>query len=217
MNDKHDGGVRRQSTHRRTRADERIADLDTSAAALTEEIAQLKQRLEAAEQEAAENRAGWQRAAADMANFRRRTESEREQSLGLANESLLRKLLTVVDDFDRALAQMPPDLATLGWAEGIWVIDRKLRQLLESEGLTSIEAEGKPFDPHEHEAVAQQPSSAVPDGTVVSEIQRGYRVRDRVLRPAMVIVAKNDDDGSTEKTPQATNTETGQEATGGKE
>ena len=212
MNEKHDGGVRRQSTHRRTRADERIAELDTSAAALTGEIAQLKQRLEAAE-----NRAGWQRAAADMANFRRRTESEREQSLGLANESLLRKLLTVVDDFDRALAQMPPDLARLGWAEGIWVIDRKLRQLLESEGLAPIEAEGKPFDPHEHEAIAQQPSSAVPDGTVLSEIQRGYRVRDRVLRPAMVIVARNDDDGSTETTPQATNTETGQEATGGKE
>ena len=174
-----------------TRAQERVAELDTSPAALAAEIEDLRAQLRAAQQEAQENRAGWQRTAADFSNFRRRTEQDREQSLGLANESLLSKLLAIVDDFDRAIAQMPPDLRQLGWIEGIVAIDRKLRQLLESEGLTPIEAEGHPFDPHQHEAVVQEETSSVAEGTVTSELQRGYRIRDRVLRPAMVAVAKS--------------------------
>ena len=173
-----------------TRAQERVAELDTSPAALAAEIEDLRAQLRAAQQEAQENRAGWQRTAADFSNFRRRTEQDREQTLGLANESLLSKLLAIVDDFDRAIAHMPPDLRQVGWIEGIVAIDRKLRQLLESEGLTPIEAEGHPFDPHQHEAVVQEETSSVPEGTVASELQRGYRIRDRVLRPAMVAVAK---------------------------
>jgi molecular chaperone GrpE len=233
MND-HDRGVRRpiRTPRRRTRAEERIAGLDTSPAALANELAEVKERLAVAEQEAAENKAGWQRAAADMANFRRRTELEREQTLGLANESLLRKLLTVADDFDRAMSQMPPELATTGWAEGLWAIDRKLRQLLESEGLTPIEAEGKPFDPREHDAIAHEETTAVPDGTVLSEFQKGYRIRDRVLRPSLVTVANNPtsgghaavaDDPTTTRRPaladgpdnEPSSTQTGREAAGG--
>ena len=77
----------------------------------------------------------------------------------------------------------------MGWIEGIVLLDRKLRALLESEGVTPIEAVGRPFDPREHEAIASVPATGKPDGEVVAEIQRGYRVRDRVLRPAMVAVA----------------------------
>jgi molecular chaperone GrpE len=184
---RHNGDDRPPS--QRTRADERIAELDTSPARLAAEIEELKAQLEEASREAIENRAGWQRTAADFANYRRRTEQDREQNLGLANDALLSKLLAIVDDFDRALAQMPPELERAGWTEGIVAIDRKLRQLLESEGLTPIESEGQPFDPHQHEAVMQQQTADVPEGTVTKELQRGYRVRDRILRPAMVAVA----------------------------
>jgi molecular chaperone GrpE len=176
---------------RKTRAEERIAELDTSPAALADQLDELKQHLAAAEREAAENKAAWQRSAADFSNYRRRTEQEREASLGLANEMLLLKLLAVVDDFDRALAAMPPELEHLGWVEGLWLVERKLRALLESEGVTPIEAEGKPFDPREHEAVMHEETDRAPDDTVIGELQRGYRIRDRVLRPALVNVAKN--------------------------
>jgi molecular chaperone GrpE len=178
-------------TLRRTRAEERTAELDTSPTALLAQLEELRGQLIAAEQEAAENKAGWQRNAADFANYRRRTELDREQNLGLANEALLSKLLTIVDDFDRAIAQMPSELRQIPWAEGIAAIDRKLRQLLDSEGLTPIEAQGRPFDPHQHEAVVQEETTKVPEGTVTAEFQRGYRLRDRVLRPALVAVAKS--------------------------
>jgi molecular chaperone GrpE len=153
------------------------------------EIEQLRGQLETAKALAAEHLAGLQRTAADFANFKRRTAEDRERELGLASESLLRKLLAIVDDFDRALDSMPEELKGVGWIEGIVLLDRKLRQLLESEGVTPIESIGRPFDPREHEAIASVPGSGRPEGEVVAEMQRGYRVRDRVLRPAMVAVA----------------------------
>ena len=152
-------------------------------------VEELSAQLEVAKGLAAEHLASLQRTAADFANFKRRTAEDRERDLGLASESLLRKLLAVADDFDRALEAMPDDLRGVGWIEGIVLLDRKLRALLESEGVTPIEAVGRPFDPREHEAVANVAASGRPDGEVVAEIQRGYRVRDRVLRPAMVAVA----------------------------
>lgn len=178
----------KQNRHR-TRAEERIAELDTSPDALAQEVEQLRVELETARQEAQQSTQGWQRTAADFANYKRRTEQDREQTLGLANEALLSKLLAIVDDFDRAIANMPPELRELGWVEGIVAIDRKLRLLLDSEGLTPIEALGQPFDPREHEAVVREERPNVPEGTITAELQRGYRIRDRVLRPAMVAVA----------------------------
>lgn len=179
------------STHK-TRAQERIEALGTpTATQLLERIAQLETELAAARGEAGDNLAGWQRATADFQNYRRRTEQEREQLLGLANESLLRKVLSIVDDFDRAIEAMPSELAKLSWVEGIAAIDRKLRSLLESEGVTPIEAAGRPFDPREHEALTHEETTKAPDETVIGEIQRGYRIRDRVLRPSLVSVAKN--------------------------
>jgi molecular chaperone GrpE len=175
---------------KRTRAEERIAALDTSPTKLLAELEEVRAQLETTQQESAENKAGWQRTAADYANYRRRTELDREQNLGLANEALLSKLLAIVDDFDRAIANKPDELAKAPWVDGIVAIDRKLRQLLDSEGLTPIEAEGQMFDPHQHEAIVQVESDKVPEGTVTAELQRGYRLRDRVLRPSLVAVAK---------------------------
>jgi molecular chaperone GrpE len=212
MNDRkrgHNGGDR--CGRRSTRAEERIAELDTSPARLVGEIDSLRAQLEEARREADENRTGWQRTAADFSNFRRRTEQDRQANLGLANEALLAKLLAIVDDFDRAIAQMPPELRSVSWVEGIVAIDRKLRQLLDSEGLTPIEAQGQPFDPHEHEAVLQEETESVPEGTVTQELQRGYRLRDRILRPALVAVAKSPRDGAdsaTNSTNSTTNHDT---------
>jgi molecular chaperone GrpE len=154
---------------------------------------ELSGQLEAAKALAAEHLASLQRTAADFANFRRRTTEDRERELGLASESLLRKLLAIVDDFDRALEAMPEELRSVAWIEGVVLLDRKLRALLESEGVTAIEVVGQPFDPREHEAITTVPGTGRPEGEVVAEIQRGYRVRDRVLRPAMVAVAAGDD------------------------
>ena len=91
--------------------------------------------------------------------------------------------------YDRALATTPEDLAGSSWVEGMWLIERKLRQILEAEGLTSVDSLGQPFDPYLHEAVAHIESDA-PEGTVINEHQKAYRLHDRVIRPAMVTVAK---------------------------
>ncbi|MGH2468331.1 MAG: nucleotide exchange factor GrpE [Candidatus Limnocylindrales bacterium] len=197
MDETHEGpdGLDVAPTRRRhrTRAEERIAALEAPAsrAELLLRTEELEGELQAARQEAGDSKVAWQRTAADFANFRRRTEQEREATLGLASELLLLKVVTLADDFDRALASAPVELADSGWLEGIEAIDRKLRQLLESEGVTPLEAQGQPFDPREHEAVSQVETAEVPDDTVISELQRGYRIRDRILRPALVSVAKN--------------------------
>jgi molecular chaperone GrpE len=152
---------------------------------------QLAQYLEAAKTLAAEHLSTLQRTAADFANYKRRTAEDRERDLGLASDSLLRKLLGVADDFDRALDHMPEEFKEAGWIEGIALVDRKLRALLESEGVTQIESVGRAFDPREHEAIASVSGTGQPDGQIIDEIQRGYRVRDRVLRPALVAVASD--------------------------
>lgn len=136
--------------------------------------------------------AALQRERAEFVNFKRRTAEEREAMLGLAAEGLIRKVLALADDFDRAIEHRPDDGgAESGWVEGIVAIDRKLRQLLESEGVTAIEAApGSRFDPHQHEAVANVPNTGRPGGEIVDELRRGYRLRDRVIRPALVAVAE---------------------------
>ena len=100
----------------------------------------------------------------------------------------------VADDFDRAIEARPASIAEDPWFEGIAAIDRKLRLLLESEGVTAIDAApGRPFDPREHEAIANVPGTDRPEGEIVEEIRRGYRLRDRVIRPALVAVATTAD------------------------
>lgn len=194
MNDHHNGAENAASQpapRQRTRAEERIEALDTSAAALTEELEELRERAERAELEAAENKAAWQRSAADFQNYRRRVDQQRDEEAALANEILLVKLLTVADDFDRAIEHVPAEEQHSPWVEGIGAIERKLRAVLESEGVSAADpAVGQPFDPREHEAIAHEESDDVPEGTVLREFQRGYRIRDRVLRPALVSVAK---------------------------
>ncbi len=177
-------------TPHKTRAQERIEALDVRPSALLEQIETLKAELAAAKSGAEEYLAGLQRERAEFINFKRRTAEEREASLGLASESLLRKVLALADDFDRAIEARPPELAGNGWVEGIAAIDRKLRVLLESEGVAPIvAAPGTRFDPREHEAIVNVADGNRHEGEIVDELQRGYRLRDRVLRPALVAVA----------------------------
>ena len=174
----------------RTRAQERIDELDVSPTKLLAEIEALKGELAATGAKAEEYLAGLQRERAEFSNFRRRTAEEREQMLGLASEDLIRKVLAIADDFDLAIDNRPPDLGDHSWVEGVAAIDRKLRTLLESEGVTAIEAEpGTPFDPREHEAIANVPGNGLPEGSIAHVVRRGYKLRDRVIRPALVAVA----------------------------
>jgi len=144
--------------------------------------------------------AALQRERAEFVNFKRRTSEEREAMLGLAAESLIRKVLAIADDFDLAVEHRPETGVDEAWVEGIAAIDRKLRALLDSEGVTGIDATpGMHFDPHEHEAVANVPGTGRPGGEIVEELRRGYRLRDRVIRPALVAVAE--DAGATESEP----------------
>ena len=177
---------------RRTRAQERADAIDVSPTALIAQIEKLTAELDTARKEAEEYLEALQRERAEFQNFRRRTAEERLRELGLAGEDLIRKVLTVADDFDRAIEARPESIAHDPWFVGIAAIDRKLRQLLESEGVTAVDATaGKPFDPREHEAIANVPDTGRQEGEIVEEVRRGYRLRDRVIRPALVAVAAN--------------------------
>jgi molecular chaperone GrpE len=190
----------------RTRAQERIDEIDISPTKLLAQIDQLKHELETIGAQAAEYLAGLQRERAEFTNFRRRTADERERDAGLAADGLLRKVVALADDFDRAIEARPEALAADPWVEGVAAIDRKLRQLLESEGVTPIEVvPGAPFDPRQHEALVTVPGSGHPEGSVVAELQRGYRIRDRLLRPVMVAVAAHADTAAAGGDPGAIN------------
>jgi molecular chaperone GrpE len=174
----------------RTRAQERMDEIDISPTKLLADIEKLTEELEASQAKSEEYLAGLQRERAEFANYRRRTGEEREAMLGLAGEDLIRKVLALADDFDLAIEARPPEIAGDPWVEGVAAIDRKLRALLESEGVKQIDASpGTPFDPREHEAIATLPSAEHREGEIVEEIRRGYRLRDRVVRPALVAVA----------------------------
>ncbi len=153
----------------------------------------LRARLEEEQARADKNLTNWQRAEADLANYRRRAEQERAELLRYGNATLIRKILPVLDDFERAISAIPEGAASEGWLEGIKLIDRKLRTVLEQEGVTPVEALGQVFDPHVHEAVMREESEGNTD-VVVEEFQKGYRLHDRVLRPAMVKVGRRDSD-----------------------
>ena len=146
----------------------------------------LRAQLEEAQLKAAENLDGWQRALAEFQNYRKRIDRDRESEQARMKGDLIKKVLPVLDDLERALRNRPDDDA---WAGGIELIQRKLQGLLEAEGLKRIEAEGTQFDPNFHEAISQEPVADADSGLVVEVMQQGYMLGDRVIRPAQVRVA----------------------------
>ena len=149
-----------------------------------------REQMEEALREKEQFRAMAQRAQADLVNYRRRAEDERRELRRGANSELLLKVLSIVDDLERATALVPDDAVAPGWLEGLQLIQRNLENLLTSQGVTGIEAEGKPFEPWQHEAVLYEESSDGKEGVVMSVVRKGYKLHDRVLRPAQVAVSK---------------------------
>lgn len=155
-----------------------------------DETTALRQELESVKAQANEYLDGWQRARAEMANLRKRVEREQAEFTKLANASLIARILPVLDDFERASQTVPDNLRELTWVDGIILIWRKLQSILEAEGLQPIQAVGEQFDPLVHEAVVQEETAEHEDGQVISELQRGYKLHDRLLRPSLVKVAR---------------------------
>jgi molecular chaperone GrpE len=153
-------------------------------------VEQLRDELREAREEAEEYLDGWRRAQAEFSNYRKRQRAEQETVRELANADLLRRLLPILDDFERAIATVPNGIRKLSWIEGLLMVERKLEVVLESEGVKPIETHGEEFDPYYHEAVTHEEVPGYEEGEIIGEVQRGYVLGDRVLRPALVRVAK---------------------------
>ena len=155
---------------------EQVEDIETLQRALAEEKEKAEKYL-----------ANWQRSQADFANYKKRSEQEKEEIIEFANSVLLCNLLPIIDDLERAFASVPAELDESHWTEGIRLIYNKLKAILEAQGLTEIKAQGEPFDPRLHQAVMQEEGE---EGVVLKETQKGYKFKERVLRPSLVIVGK---------------------------
>ena len=156
----------------------------------TDDPAALKKLLEEERAKSAEYLDSWRRAAADFSNYKKRQEKDAGELTKFANKMLIARLLPVLDDLDRAFQTLPDNLRDLTWIDGIMLIARKMHAILEAEGLTAIDAEGKTFDPNFHEAVIHEESDKHEEGAVIAELQKGYKLHDTVLRPTLVKVAK---------------------------
>jgi molecular chaperone GrpE len=153
-----------------------------------EEFSDLKSRASKAD----ENWDKYVRLTADFDNYKKRALRERGEAVRYANESLLEKLLPIVDNFEAALAAAntvtTPGVDSL--KTGVNMIFTQMKNFLSENGVEEIDAAGKPFDPNLHEAVSQKESTDVPEGQVIEQMRKGYKLRDRLIRPAMVVVAK---------------------------
>ena len=166
---------------------EPVATIDP-ASVTPEQLEELKERAAKADEH-------WDRllrTTADFDNFKKRAARERTEAIQFANAALLQKLLPVLDSFEMALAaaQAAKDEKTTSLQTGISMVQSQIKNILMESGLEEIDASGKPFDPAQHEAVSQQETADVPEGQVVQQIRKGYKLRERLLRPAAVIVAK---------------------------
>jgi molecular chaperone GrpE len=153
-------------------------------------IEELESKLKEAQAKADEYLDQWRRTAADFSNYRKLVAKEKEDLTKTANAVLLARLLPILDDFERAFKTIPDHLDELTWVEGIALIYRKLQTILEQEGVKPIQAEGKEFDPMYHEAITYEEVEGYEDGQIIEEVQKGYMLGDKVLRPSIVRVAK---------------------------
>jgi molecular chaperone GrpE len=170
---------------------ESTVEAPEAAQADTEELQKRADEAEARVKEldakAAENLDGWRRAVAEFQNYKKRVDRDRESDKAIMKGDLIKRVLPVLDDLERALQNRPDDEA---WADGIELIKRKLQSILEAEGLKRIEAEGTAFDPNFHEAISYEAADGLESGHVIAVVQNGYMMGDYVVRPAMVRVAR---------------------------
>jgi len=156
-----------------------------------EDTEKLKQALAEEKAKAEAHLANWQRTQADFINYKRRSEQEKEEISQFANAILMLNLLPILDDLERAFTSIPPHLTRLSWVDGIRLIERKLQASLEAQGLSPIKAKGEPFDPKLHEAAMYSKGK---EGIVIEELQKGYKLHDRVIRPTMVVVGNGEEE-----------------------
>ncbi len=154
------------------------------------EVASLKEELAQAQAKAGEYLEGWQRAMADFSNFKKRIEREQSQAQQWATANVIKRYLELFDDLERALKNRPQVDEAAHWAEGVELIYRKFLTYLENEGVQIIETEGQFFDPNLHEAISHEDHPGLESGQIIAVVQQGYRLGERVLRPARVRVAR---------------------------
>jgi molecular chaperone GrpE len=178
-----------------TKADESAKDSspDTTGQKAANELS--AEEVNVLREQAAKADEHWQRylrSVADLENLRKRAAREKQDAIKFGNESILQKLIPVLDNLDMALAAAQsddgPNVEAL--QTGVSMIQQQFRSVLAEAGLEEIDARGQPFDPNLHEAVSQQESTEVPEGHVMQQLRMGYRLKERLLRPASVIVAK---------------------------
>ncbi len=158
---------------------------------LEAELEQARMELEQLKAQAAENLDGWQRSRAEFANYKRRVEAERNELAANAGAEALKRVLPAVDDFERAAQTLPEDLKDQPWINGVLLVQRKLAGALEQSSVTALQVNpGDAFDANVHEAVTHEDSDQFTSGQIIGEVQKGYRINDRVLRPALVRVAR---------------------------
>ena len=154
---------------------------------LSAELDALKKKLEESESKTLEYRDSWLRSQADFQNYKKRLERDNEMTYISMKGDIIKKVLPALDDLERALQNRR---AEDPWADGIELIVRKLQNMLESEGVTRIEALGTEFDPKFHEAISHEPADGAQSGSVIGVVQNGYMLGERVIRPALVRVAQ---------------------------
>jgi molecular chaperone GrpE len=162
---------------------------------LRKQLEAAEEALESARRESRDANEKYLRTAAEMENMRRRHQKDRQDQLLYGNAELITRILPLLDNFHRALDHAPEsaesDPVVQQWVQGLQLVVRQFEEILAGAGVEPIEAVGRSFDPSEHQAVMAEPSDQHEDGQVIAELQRGYRLRDRVLRPTMVKVANN--------------------------
>jgi len=151
------------------------------------DVEALKRQLAETEAKFAETVDGWQRSMADFQNYKRRVERDNEMVKASMKGDLIKKVLPVLDDLERALQNRPTDNS---WANGIELVVRKFQNILDVEGVKRIDAKNAAFDPSFHEAISHEPSDEVESGHVIEVVQTGYMIGERVIRPALVRVAQ---------------------------
>jgi len=167
-----------------------LEPVEIAAPTQDRELQLLQGELTEARAKADEYLEGWQRSRAEFANFKKRIEREQEQVYQTAAGAIIKRYLGVLDDLERALKNRPRDGEGASWAEGVELIYRKLLSILESEGVKPMQPEGEMFDPNLHEAILSEDSDHHESGQIIEVIQPGYLLGEKVLRPALVRVAR---------------------------
>ena len=170
--------------------DEVDAPAEIAEKAVADELASLEKDLAEAQDQCKEFSEGWQRERADFLNYKKRVERDQAQLHQVISGNIIRKFLSVMDDMERAMANRPQNAENQDWWAGVELIYRKLQGILEAEGVTVIPAEGEVFDPAIHEAITHEANDGVESGKIIAVVQQGYRMGDRIIRPALVRVAQ---------------------------